>query len=201
MPKGHNYVETGRGSKLQGPDGQWAAMPKSKTTGKKLTEGKQADPDPAAEYFADPTKLTRGQRFGGGVLDLARKYADGGVVTHGLVPGDTGGRDDALDVSVPNGAFVIPADCVSGIAGAGNNTAAGARIWQKLLPPVTGRADGGNVVPIRISDGEIVVNPEQVAALGGGDIEQGHRVLEAIVKKIRAENIAHLKSLPPPAKS
>lgn len=201
IPKGHNYVETGRGSKIQGPDGQWAPMPKAKATGKKLTEGKQADTDPAAEYFSDPTKLTRGQRFGGAVLDLARKYAHGGVVTHGLVPGDTGGRDDALDVDVPNGAFVVPADCVSGIAGAGNNTAAGARIWQEILPPMTGRADGGPTVPIKISDGEIVVNPEQVAALGGGDMKKGHMILEAIVKKIRAENIAHLKSLPGPARA
>lgn len=203
IPKGHNYVESGRGSKIQGPDGQWATMPKSKATGKKLTEGKQADVDPAAEYFSDPTKLTRGQRFGGGVLDLARKYADGGVViNHGLMGGSTPGRGDHLDVNVANGCFVVPSDCVAGAPNAGNNTRAGAEWWASVLPkPKTSSMSNGGGVGIKISDGEFVVAPDQVMALGGGSMEQGHRILEAMVKKIRQQNIAQLSSLPPPARS
>jgi len=195
LPKG--YTNTPHGVRHDA-SGQFATPPKPKRNGKgkELTNGKQDDP--AAEYFADPTKLTRGQRSGGAVLDKARQYANGGVVTHGLVRGDTGGRTDALDVDVPNRSFVLPADVVSAL-GEGN-TDAGAAAWAKILPPTKGMADGG-VVPIRISHGEIVVNPDQVAALGGGNHAQGFRVLEHAVKKVRSDNIKHLSKLPGPAKA
>lgn len=137
----------------------------------------------------------------GRVFDVVRRYAGGGrVVPHGLVDGPTGGREDALPVSVPNGAFVLPADVVSGVHGAGGNTKAGAEIWAKMLPPPRQDYASGGVIPIKISDGEIVVSPDQVAAIGGGDMKRGHELLDQAVQRIRSENVRTLASLPGPAK-
>mgnify|MGYP001615768188 CR=1 FL=1 len=141
-----------------------------------------------------------GYKSGGFVqkaLDTARRYATGGRVLVGPVAGATGGRTDALPVDVPAGAYVVPADVVSAL-GEGNTGAGFEKLTRSFGKP--GRAAGG-AVPIKISDGEFVVTPEQVAKLGNGDMDQGHRVLDAIVKKIRAEHIKTLSELPPPAQS
>jgi hypothetical protein len=51
------------------------------------------------------------------------RFADGGVV--GPLSGTAGGRSDTLPISVPAGAFVVPADVVSGMPGAEGNSLAG----------------------------------------------------------------------------
>lgn len=220
------YIETPYGYRHEGSQ-RWAGWnpssgtkkapqskaPKSKPadddTGSELTKSKQpkrfleADEVPKKPDRI-PTDQDPGFRARGGrVLDLARKYADGGVViNHGLMGGSTPGRGDHLDVNVANGCFVVPSDCVAGAPNAGNNTRAGAEWWASVLPkPETSSMSNGGGVGIKISDGEFVVAPDQVMALGGGSMEQGHRILEAMVKKIRQQNIAHLSSLPPPARS
>lgn len=130
-------------------------------------------------------------------LETARKYAKGGTVHAGLIKGPTGGREDAKPIKVPSGAYILPADIVS--AAGGGNTEAGARAFQKMLPPPRkGAYAAGGEVPIAISDGEIVVSPDQVAALGHGDINAGHRALDAMVKRMRADHIRTLESLPGP---
>lgn len=219
LPDGHSWIDSGRGSKVKGPDGRWTEMGvvDQNASASKLPKGKQppktdAEDDVAGFVAGKPVpkkpdpelneEMFKGRRDGGRLLDMARRYADGGsVLPPGLVAGPTGGRDDALDVAVPNGAYVIPSDCVSGIGGAGSNTERGAEIWKQILPPPTENYAAGGPVDIRISHGEIVVGPDQVAALGGGSIEQGHRVMDALIKRVREDNINHLASLPPPAKS
>ena len=136
-------------------------------------------------------------------------YAHGGSVSDGPVAGPvkgpTGGRADALPISVKSGAYVIPSDVVSGLPGAGNNTDAGMHLLEQMFGKAApeARAAGGAIpdVPILISHGEFVISPEQVAKVGNGSMEHGHRVLDAFVKKMRAENIKHLRSLPGPAQS
>ena len=136
-------------------------------------------------------------------------YAHGGSVSNGPVAGPvkgpTGGRADALPISVKSGAYVIPSDVVSGLPGAGNNTDAGMGLLEQMFGKAApeARAAGGAIpdVPILISHGEFVISPEQVAKVGNGSMEHGHRVLDAFVKKMRAENIKHLRSLPGPAQS
>ena len=193
---------------------------KPDTKGKELTEGKRSAkmegkqgakaseegvPQKETRFHPDmDDPINRGMKRGGFVskaMELARKYATGGkVVPHGLMAGATGGRADALPVSVPSGAYVIPADCVSGIEGAGGNTKAGAEIWAKILPPPKSNYAAGGHIPIKISDGEIVVSPDQVAQLGGGDMEAGHRKLDAMVQRVRTRNIQTLSRLPGPAR-
>jgi len=65
-----------------------------------------------------------------------------------------------------------------------------------------GRAHGGRagVVPIVAAGGEYVLTPKQVLAIGKGDLDLGHKVLDEFVKRYRAETIKTLRKLPGPAK-
>lgn len=170
-------------------------------------------PVPKRHYTAKPDKKQSkdakksteddaGKAHGGGVghaLGLARKYAAGGRVLTGAIVGKTGGREDALPVDVPEGAFVVPADVVAAL-GSGN-TLAGMHKLEKTFGKSNRPArSSGGAVPIRISDGEFVVAPEHVANLGQGDMNAGHRTLDALVMKLRNQNIKALASLPPPSK-
>ena len=114
-------------------------------------------------------------------------------VTVGSVSGKTGGREDALKVSVPAGSYVVPADVVAAL-GEGNSAAGFAKL-EKQFPPR--RAKGGRV-PIQISDGEFVVSPDAIRALGGGDEAYGHDILDAFVLQTRRDHINHLQSLEGP---
>lgn len=176
IPEGHAWEHRGVGSKVRGPDGAFVSMGIA-------------------------------QRKNGGRAAPKRAFSTGGAVTIGPVMGVTGGRTDAKPVNVPANSYVIPADVVSGLPQAEGNTTAGMHILQKHfgapMKAAHGYASGGTPhkpVPILISDGEFVVTPDMVAKHGGGDVKQGHRVLDALVKKVRAANIKKLKSLPAPAR-
>lgn len=144
----------------------------------------------------------------------------------GLLHSAVAGRTDHLDVKVPAGAYVIPADVVSG-TGEGN-TLAGARILQKVIesgphgtglgrhhphrgrsipqPPPAARAAGGGVdqehemVPILGAGGEMVVHPDHVAMWGGGNVERGHRVFDKWVVEQRKNIVKEMQKLPGPVK-
>lgn len=120
----------------------------------------------------------------------------------GLIDSEVPGRTDKHPMGVAPGSYVIPADIVSGI-GEGN-TKAGADAFNKMFklgPYGTSKfADGGSVEPVDIvaAGGEIVVPPDRVKEIGGGDIDHGHNVLDAMVKRVRAKTIKQLRSLPGP---
>lgn len=131
-------------------------------------------------------------------LNTARHYATGGAVLAGPVVGHTGGREDALPVDVAHGSFVVPADVVSHL-GTGNSLAGMKKLETTFGKSQPQRANGG-AVGIMISDGEFVLSPDQVAKIGGGDVERGHQILDKMVLKLRDDHIKTLKSLPPPAR-
>ena len=65
-------------------------------------------------------------------------------------------------------------------------------------------AKGGapkDLAPVRLSHGEYCVPPEQVAALGGGDMKRGFAILDAFVVKSRKRNVSKLKTMKPPVGS
>jgi hypothetical protein len=66
------------------------------------------------------------------------------------------------------------------------------------------KAEGGGItddlVPIVAAGGEYVITPEQVASIGKGDLDHGHKILDAFVKKTRAKTIDTLQKLPGPKK-
>ncbi len=123
------------------------------------------------------------------------------IAKHGALRGDTPGRHDNMNISVPAESFVVPADIISSI-GQGN-TEAGMKVLEKMFPPeVAERAAGGAVdnVPIVAAAGEFVIHPEHVKRIGGGDVKKGHRELEKFVTTIRAKTIKALRKLPGPAR-
>jgi hypothetical protein len=153
---------------------------------------------PRQMYLKEISQFDKGYAAGG--------FAKGGETTPGVnepirvgaMSGGTPGRADKLPVSVPSGSFVIPADIVS--ATGEGNTAAGFDKLRKVLGVKDGmHPPGPHGVGILISDGEFVVDPATVTRLGNGSIDSGHRVLSALVLKLRKQTIKHLKSLPAPA--
>lgn len=146
----------------------------------------------------------------------------------GLIASPVAGRTDRINVNAKPNSYVIPADVVSGIGqgntlaggrifdamlkqGPYGSAAAGAmRGGRGNVPkaPKPGRfaegglADGAEAadedVPIIVAGGEYHVEPEIVAALGGGDPAKGHKILDQMVLTIRKQVIKELKSLPGP---
>jgi hypothetical protein len=122
---------------------------------------------------------------------------------------------------VPSGSYVIPADIISAM-GEGNTMAgfkvakgifsrtlyggAKARPYGAPTAPygqaMPGKAEGGPIeaVPIVAAGGEYVISPDDVLHVGGGDLGQGHKILDAFVIGMRKKTIHTLKKLDPPKK-
>ena len=151
----------------------------------------------------------------GGVPHPARKTAQ----THtGPIHSAVAGRTDHLPMSVPGGSYVIPADIISSM-GEGNTIAGfkaakdifslkgiygqkGLPYGQNGLPygVSTPRKEAGGAVPIVAAGGEYVISPEEVAEIGHGNLDDGHKILDHFVKKMRKKTIDTLKKLPGPSK-
>jgi hypothetical protein len=145
-------------------------------------------------------KGARVRRAAGG-MTLGDSAAPEGRIHAGPIHSPVAGRTDHLPMHVASGSYVIPADIISAM-GEGN-TMAGFRIAKKIFsrPDAPDAfADGGqaDAVPIVAAGGEYVLAPQDVAWIGGGDVDRGHAELDAFVKKQRAQTVATLKSLPGP---
>ena len=137
----------------------------------------------------------------------------------GAIPAMVGGRTDHVPMSVPSGSYVLPADIVSALGE--HNTLMGFKIldkmfqsapWGTSMPqlgrgpgpgmpraPMPGRAAGGRApVDIVAAGGEYVVPPDAVAALGRGDMDKGHEILDHFVRTVRNKSIKTLQKLPGP---
>jgi hypothetical protein len=60
-------------------------------------------------------------------------------------------------------------------------------------------SQGAPGTPIAASGGEFVVRPDEVKRRGNGDINKGHKILDAFVKAVRADHIKTLQKMPGPA--
>lgn len=159
-----------------------------------------------------------------------RRQASENVHDGGLFKSSVPGRTDKLDTLVPGGAYVLPADVVSGL-GQGN-TMAGSAVLDKMFStgpygmgvrqgrggvgipsaphpykqptPEYKRAAGGRTkdshIPIIAAGGEYLVPPEVVAAIGGGDIDRGHKILDLFVVHARKKTTKEMSKLPGPKK-
>lgn len=160
----------------------------------------------------------------GGSPPTAPWYERGAMrhMAGGMLRSAIPGRTDKLNLAVGSGSYVMPADTVSAL-GQGNSMA-GAKIMDRLFKKgptganlaLKGRgragrmfmADGGDVdiaeggdnepVDIIAAGGEYVLTPEQVAELGGGDVDIGHKILDDFVKAVRKEHVKTLRGLPSP---
>ena len=141
----------------------------------------------------------------------------------GAIHSPVAGRTDHLPMNVPSGSYVIPADII-GAMGEGN-TMAGFKIAKRMFSsksymehgatPYEGSsapynaskgpygshlATGGSAPAVEIvaAGGEYVIEPEDVTALGEGDIDHGHEILDHFVTGYRKKTIDTLKKLPGP---
>jgi hypothetical protein len=144
-----------------------------------------------------------------------------GMTHAGPLLGASAGRADKIKTAVPNGSFVLPASHVSSL-GEGNSLR-GHQILSKMFPMSAGPlgmplpqihpghpnfpqlhgkgfAKGGHSdgVDVALSDGEFTVVPSEVAKLGNGNLDKGHRVLRAWVMHRRKKEIETLKKTPKP---
>lgn len=127
------------------------------------------------------------------------KRATGGSVSAlhvGPIHSPVAGRTDHLPMTVPSGSYVIPADIISAM-GEGN-TIAGYKVANSIFG--LQRVESDTPAEIVAAGGEYVISPENVARLGGGEMEKGHTVLDDFVKKMRAKTVETLKKLPGPRK-
>ncbi len=72
---------------------------------------------------------------------------------------------------------------------------------RKALEKLRARKAGGGEasgVPIVAAGGEWVIPPKHVEQIGAGDMDAGHRTLDAFVLKLRKEHIEKLKKMEPP---
>jgi hypothetical protein len=177
-----------------------SALRKTSTAAPKMRSVVAATP---GRQTPAPDAITRIARACGGRM----KRADGGGIPFnaGLLRAarPAGGRTDTLPVDVPAGCYVIPADIVSSL-GEGD-TEAGRHALDAMFghSARVGKALGGDVgerVPIIAAGGEYIVSPEDVAAMGGGDMKRGHDALDRFVKSQRAKTVKTLSKLPGPVR-
>lgn len=187
----------------------------------KIYDTKEMDPEdiiPGGAHRIYSNKYASGGGISGFNPERAEAY---GLSKQGMLHSSVPGRTDKLNLDVPAGSYVIPADITSAL-GQGNSLA-GSSVLTKMftkgpygmnLPKAKGPrthpraaslsklrfADGGEtpMAPIVAAGGEFVVHPESVAHLGGGDIDLGHNILDSFVKQVRDKNIQTLKGLKPP---
>ena len=115
----------------------------------------------------------------------------------GALVSDVPGRTDAIKTHVKPESFVIPADVVSHF-GEGN-TLAGMKVLNQTFGLGDAPAKKGDTgMPVAVAGGEMVIPPEIVAKVGGGDMKRGHDTLREFVLHARAEHIKTLKKLKPP---
>ena len=147
---------------------------------------------------------------GGGRSDSGSDGSSGPNIG-GMVGGLMGGPVGYLAGSMLTGRATGPADFINGGGlGASGDTfkggpMSGAMNYLGITPYSTGMSTGGHVhdgdaVPIVAAGGEYVIPPEDVRHLGNGSLEDGHKILDAFVKKMRKKTIRTLQSLPGPKK-
>lgn len=161
--------------------------------------------------------------------EIAVQMAKGGgrqkkiKVHKGPIHSTVAGRTDHLPMHVSSGSYVIPADIISAM-GEGNSMA-GFKVAKSIFSvkgpydqptgsmpygggampygqPAPRKAGGGeaDAVPIVAAGGEYVIPPDEVEKIGNGSMEDGHKILDAFVKKMRKKTIRTLQSLPGPKK-
>jgi len=145
-------------------------------------------------------------------METARKSrAKGGKVHVGPINGDAPGRVDVHKMQVEDGGYVISSDVISHLGQ--NNSAAGLKLAQHLfgeggkydtgeeVKSAGGKATGtGKPVDCITAGGEFVISPRVTRAIGKGDIDLGHKILDKWSMDVRKDHVETLKNLPPPAR-
>lgn len=163
----------------------------------------QQNPDPAQQQLQQPQQPQMQMQTGMGIAppqimqsQASAPYARGGTIKRdmgggmpsgilneperidarqdsGFLHGDTAGRADQIKTQAPPGAYVLPADVISGL-GEGNSLA-GARIMQEIInsgpygTPLP-RGARGHSIPRPPSEGEVARSAAGTLFKAGGSI-------------------------------
>lgn len=208
---------------LHGPsktkDGRWLKSPDHPTHWKQeYMERYGVDPDQIGA-----TNIEDAPKSGDDAMRRARQYAAGGASRvpgpsffqrdanralsrqSGLIRSVVPGRTDKHNMRVASGSYIIPADVVSHLGQ--SNTLAGAKFLKRKFGGGGGvlQFAGGGEVPMPVdivtAGGEYVLSPDQVAAVGKGDLKKGHDTLDRMVLDTRKHHIKTLRKLAPPKRS
>lgn len=200
----------------------------SRNVATEMRHGRPQDQALAIAYRIKRERRAKGGKAAATPRAIYRKpgTAPGSVVHAGPIASPVPGRTDNHGMAVAPGSYVLPADHVSSL-GQGN-TEAGMSVLGHMFgpdgpyglgkapairkgagvpkpPSLRTRADGGAVdddpVDIMAAGGEFVIPPEIVAQIGSGDVDRGHKILDAWIVGARRKHISTLKKLPGPAKS
>ncbi len=188
---------------------------KSQKTVSHNIEEMQASGHPHAQAVAAALNTARKSRQEGGAIHIKKPHVPHVKHFHtGPIHSSVAGRTDHLPMTVHSGSYVLPADILS--ASGEGNTIAGFKHARRVFGGTPygggdqpynheggpygmatgGRSEGG--VPIVAAGGEYVLHPDQVRAVGGGDLDTGHKVLDEFVLRMRKELVKTLKKLPGP---
>lgn len=177
----------------------------------------------AARIASEIQRRAKAEHMAAGGTPTTVRSEMRGMEHAGMIHSAVPGRTDRIPMGVRSNSYVLPADIVSGL-GQGNSMA-GSHALNKLfsagpygssIPHITTSgihktasilrqkfASGGDSKPTQIvaAGSEYIIPPEVVERLGGGDVEKGHKILDAFVAHVRKTTIKTLKSLPKPKKS
>ena len=171
---------------------------------------------PQDQAIAAALNVARSKKASGGEIpdpltntDVPDRAAHDSRAHVGPIHAAVAGRTDHLNMHVPAGSYVIPADIVSAL-GEGN-TDAGLDVLDNLCHDHNSnrrnmRSEGdknsndGALAPIVAAGGEYVIPPSVVTSIGGGDINHGHNLLDDFVVLARKDLIKTLSKLPGPKK-
>jgi hypothetical protein len=168
---------------------------------------------PQNQAIAAALSAARSKHAAGGIPtpltenDIADNAAKDSRAHVGPIQAPVAGRTDHLNMHVPAGSYVIPADIVSAF-GEGN-TEAGLKIfdglchdWNKprggFARNETAHKTDNALAPIVAAGGEYVIPPSVVRNMGYGDIDAGHDLFDKFIVLARKDLIKTLKKLPGP---
>lgn len=143
------------------------------------------------------------------------QYAQGGSIDHPAMEpgeeyvtdftyldGDTKGQDDEKKINLPKGAYVTDASFTS-MLGDGNSKA-GAKKVKEITDVLLKKAKNipnlevpQGRVPALLSDGEAVIPPEAISALGDGNNTKGANRMKKAIEATRKFKSKNGKGLPP----
>lgn len=169
-----------------------------------------------ADHYTGLWDMINGGGKGGGYTNLADMFNGGGMgasratgvaapaAGQAAAPANATGYDQTswLNRSAPLIGSIV-AGPFGGLIGKALQRNNAGQTGLNVLGQKTGFfADGGATdgVPIVAAGGEYVIPPEDVVHIGGGDLDHGHKVLDAFVKKMRQKTIKTLQNLPGPKK-
>lgn len=117
----------------------------------------------------------------------------------GAIEGIGKGQEDRIPRNIRNGSYILDASTVSDMGD--GSTKAGFQELNMYFPSHSSKnsrsKSKGGTIEAMVSDGEFEIEPDHVTRLGGGSNEKGARILDRLVKQIRAQKRTSGKGLPP----